>query len=226
MTYAVFLHVPKTAGMSLHDTLRRQVGDEAVSPSVNASVMTQSEADALAHYDVVVGHISVTDARRFFPGAALLTVLRDPIERSLSWYYYARNFPWAPHEDVAAAQAHPVEEFFDLPTDVVFENIHNRQVRQLGDHVYNYTVDLDQALENAKATLDACAWVGRQETLDADLARLADVLPAVKGASLDQLNVTTTRPSDRAISPSLRESIMRHNAFDQRLYDYAASIAP
>lgn len=108
---------------------------------------------------------------------------------------------------------------------MIFENIHNRQVRQLGDHVFNYTVDLDQALENAKATLDACAWVGRQETLAADLARLADVLPAMKGANLDMLNVTTVRPTDRAISPALREAIMRHNVFDTQLYDYAAKNA-
>lgn len=218
MVRAVFLHIPKTAGTSLRETLCRGLGEDAVSPAFGASEMTEAEADALRCYSVVFGHISVTDARRFFPDAMLLTAVRDPVERCLSWYRFVRSVGVPPYPDVMAALSHDIDDFFSLDVETVFRNIYNRQVRQLGDHVLNTGVDMQDAFERAKATLDECVWIGRQEAMQEDLARLADILPQMAGVNLSRLNVTAGGHAGRPIPDELRRKIARYNAFDEALY--------
>ncbi|GGF65962.1 hypothetical protein GCM10007301_27080 [Azorhizobium oxalatiphilum] len=192
--------------------------------SFDASVMTPEMAAAMAPRAVVAGHISITDVERFFPDARLFTVLRDPVDRCLSWYYYARVFPNTDHADVAAAHALGVEDFFAADRAVTFRNIFNRQVRQLGDHVLNTDVDMDAALARAKEVLARCVWIGRQERLDADSVRLGQVFPQMAGVRLGTLNVTPGRPAAREISPELRAAVAAHNRYDMELYAFAESL--
>lgn len=224
MVRSIFVHLPKTAGTSFRAALCAGFGEAAVSPSFAASLISPEEAGRLAAYDVIAGHISMADVERHFPHAATFTILREPIDRALSWYSYARLQAWGIHTDVDAAKSHDVEAFFALDEAVVFRNIVNRQVRQLGDHVFNTDVDLDAALDRAKRALEACVWVGRQEHLGADLARLPAALPEMAGVALATLNVTPERPEVRDIAPGLREKIARYNRHDMELYAHACAL--
>lgn len=217
MVKAVFVHIPKTAGTSFRDALCRGFGEEHVSPAFGASHLTESEATALRRYQIICGHISMVDAWRLFPDAALLTILRDPVERSLSWYHYARRAPSQDLDDVKAAQTHDVEEFFSLPVDLTFRNIFNRQVRQLGDHVLNRNVDMASALQKSRDVLKRFAWVGRQEMLGEDLPRLGTVFPEMAGISAKTLNVTRDVTETSRLPEGLRAKILRYNLFDAQL---------
>ncbi|WP_029004633.1 sulfotransferase family 2 domain-containing protein [Azorhizobium doebereinerae] len=224
MVRSVFVHVPKTAGTSFRAALCAGFGEASVSPSFAATRISPEEAGRLAAYDVVAGHISMADVTRHFPHAATFTILREPIDRALSWYYYARMQAWGIATDVDAAKSHDVDAFFALDAAIVFRNIFNRQVRQLGDHVLNTEVDLDAALDRAKRALEACVWVGRQEHLDADLARLPAALPEMAGVAMATLNVTPERRSVREIDPALAEKIARYNRHDMELYAHACAM--
>lgn len=215
---AVFLHIPKTAGTSFRHALAKGFGGGAVSEPFVASRMDQAEAEALHPFRLVAGHISITDARRWFPGAALVTVVRDPVQRCLSWYYFARGIQDSHRPDVVAARTHDVASFFALDDETLFQNIFNRQVRQLGDHVLNADVDLGSALRVARQTLDECAWVGRQETLRSDMAGLSSVFPEMDGSSPGHLNATTDRPGLADIPASVVERIIENNRYDLELY--------
>ncbi len=224
MVQAVFVHIPKTAGTSFREALCAGFGPEAVSPAFAASRISPEEAERLRAYQVISGHISMADVTRHFPDAAAFTILRDPIDRTLSWYYFARQQPGGQHADVDAAKAHDVEAFFALDPSIAFRNIFNRQVRQLGDHVLNSDVDLPAALDRAKRALEACVWVGRQEHLAADLARLPAALPPMAGVSLPSLNVTAERRAVAEIAPALVEKITRYNRYDLALYEHACAM--
>jgi sulfotransferase famil protein len=84
----VFLHIPKTAGQTIHSELARVVGDDAVSP---VRVHTQAKAGTAqmpAGFGLYSGHIDwealdTLPQRRF-----VFTVLRDPLERIASFYFY------------------------------------------------------------------------------------------------------------------------------------------
>ena len=195
-----------------------------MSPAFPASLMPPSEVEALRRHRIVSGHISITDARRHFPGASLLTIVRDPIERCLSWYYFARRTTEGDSPDVVAARTHDVETFFALDDAILFRNIFNRQVRQLGDHVFNEEVDLDAALIRGRQTVEDCVWVGRQEHLVSDMEQLGEEFPEMTGALPNSLNVTPNRPGLLDASASVVARIIEKNRYDLELHAYVEAM--
>jgi hypothetical protein len=219
----VFVHVPKTAGTSFHHGLRKALGADAVSPSFIATNMTPAQAARLDRFDIISGHISMADVSRYFPDREVLTILRDPVDRCLSWYYFAHKGSTPSFaSDFLAAKQHDVESFFDLDYRVIYRNVFNRQVRQLGDHVLNVSADLDKASETAKAVLRSAAWVGRQETLAADLEKLGMRQPELAGLSISTLNTTGERRSVADLNPRTIERIRELNVYDLDLYSFAS----
>lgn len=223
MRKCVFVHVPKTAGTSFHHAMRKALGTDAVSPSFIATNMTSTQAARLAQFDVISGHISMADVSRYFSDRSILTILRDPIDRCLSWYYFARKASTPSFSsDFFAAKTHDVESFFDLDYRVSYRNVFNRQVRQLGDHVLNVSADLNEASQAAKAVLRSAAWVGRQETLAADLEKLGMRLPELAGLSMSTLNATGERSATADMNPRVIKRIRELNAYDLDLYAFAS----
>ncbi len=95
---SVFIHIPKTAGVSLRSRLERSLPLYSVSPHVHPSAMTEEEAGSLRAYAVVSGHISWIDAQRFFPDRKKFTFLRDPVDRCVSLVFlFPRYTPGTPH---------------------------------------------------------------------------------------------------------------------------------
>ncbi|WP_299775255.1 sulfotransferase family 2 domain-containing protein [uncultured Tateyamaria sp.] len=87
-TPIVFLHIPKTAGQTIHFELARIVGEEAVSP---IRVHTQAEKGAAQMppgYSLYSGHIDWDAIDTLPPDRFVFTVLRDPLERIASFYFY------------------------------------------------------------------------------------------------------------------------------------------
>lgn len=84
----VFLHIPKTAGQTVHNELVRAVGQSCVSP-VRVHTQAQSPEEQLPEgYKLYSGHIDwqaldVIPKPRF-----VFSILRDPQERIASFYFY------------------------------------------------------------------------------------------------------------------------------------------
>lgn len=87
----LFLHIPKTAGQSVHAALEYAFGKENICPArVNDQLLTYSVSD-LSRYQVFSGHLdwSLLDC---VPGPTYrFTILRDPMDRILSFYFYLRG---------------------------------------------------------------------------------------------------------------------------------------
>lgn len=96
-TTDVFIHIPKTAGSTLHDVLSRQYREQdtftinglEIKESVDEfSNYPQSKKDSFSlikgHYSLLLGR-QVTNEKRYF------TFLRNPLDRLQSSYYYIRS---------------------------------------------------------------------------------------------------------------------------------------
>jgi len=84
----VFLHIPKTAGQTIHAELTRIAGAEAVSP-VRVHTQARTDADQLPPgYSVYSGHIDWTALTGLPADRFTFSVLRDPRERIASFYFY------------------------------------------------------------------------------------------------------------------------------------------
>lgn len=99
----LFVHVPKTAGMSLYHVLERWAGPGRAmrfstgGPEDLAAwlAVPQAQVDDLR---LVSGHLPLHDfRRRDIPDWAPITLLRDPVARTLSTFSYIRGqrrHPW------------------------------------------------------------------------------------------------------------------------------------
>jgi len=87
----VFLHIPKTAGQSVHNALAEHVGAEHVSP---VRVHTQSTGDHgqfPAGYSLYSGHLDWVELEKVPEPRFVFSILRDPKERIASFYFYLRK---------------------------------------------------------------------------------------------------------------------------------------
>lgn len=87
----VFLHIPKTAGQSVHRGMVEAIGEAAVSP---VRVHSQAEPGAAQFppgYRLYSGHIDWDALDTLPPDRFVFSVLRDPLERIASFYFYLRS---------------------------------------------------------------------------------------------------------------------------------------
>jgi hypothetical protein len=84
----VFLHIPKTAGQTVHNELSRAVGAREVCPiRVHTQASTQ-EAQLPSGYSLYSGHIDWTALDQIERPRFVFSILRDPRERIASFYFY------------------------------------------------------------------------------------------------------------------------------------------
>ncbi|MGL6208649.1 MAG: sulfotransferase family 2 domain-containing protein [Paracoccaceae bacterium] len=86
MTPIIFLHVPKTAGQTIHNQLAGIVGHEAVSP-VRVRNQAVNKLQMPPGYLLYSGHIDWTEADQMAE-KFMFTVLRNPAERIASFYFF------------------------------------------------------------------------------------------------------------------------------------------
>lgn len=84
----VFLHIPKTAGQTIHHALATMVGKKYVSP-IRTHTQAQGDAKQMPPgYALYSGHLDWTELDSLPKGRFTFTVLRDPRERIASFYFY------------------------------------------------------------------------------------------------------------------------------------------
>jgi hypothetical protein len=178
---------------------------------------------------VYVGHFPLV-AREVLGGdVATLTILRDPVERTLSLLRQLRRE--APYADPSRRHTMgdlSLEEVYEQPG--IFEPlIRNHQTKifslSLDDAPsgYMHVIDVDRArLETAKANLESVDVVGVTERyeafVDAVVARFGWQLP--RGAWAN----ATPPASDDTASAALRRRIADDNALDLELHEHARSL--
>lgn len=94
----VFIHIPKTAGLSLHAALENIYGSESTLRIEIGALQNfrKSPDNQVIDKAYVSGHFFYNDIKnRCEPDAILISILRDPIKRILSNYNYITN--WVKH---------------------------------------------------------------------------------------------------------------------------------
>jgi hypothetical protein len=85
-----FLHIPKTAGQTIHHELARAIGPDRVSPVRLHTQVPPGEPQMPPGYLFYSGHLDWTETDSLPPDRFVFTVLRDPRERIASFYFFLR----------------------------------------------------------------------------------------------------------------------------------------
>lgn len=226
-----FVHLQKTAGTTLTERMRAHFGADAVYPGdadlrddwVSALISTDFLADRWQQRSedlrVVTGHFPLCTAELLGGGFTTLTVLRHPVERTLSWL---RNRRRANRELREAT----LEEIYDDP--LRFDGlVHNHMVKmfsltvdEMTDGVMTPVEFGPERLARAKARLAGIDVVGFQERFD----EFCEELSARYGWDLGEARrENQTQPAD--VAAALQERIAADNADDVSLYEFAREIA-
>lgn len=229
---AIFVHLPKTAGITVANVLRRQYGersflnlyrdrDRLLTKYVNLPVKARER------YKVARGHVGYGIHETLGESNYLyFTILRDPISRVISHYYFHVNYPLK-HQLLLVRRI--AEENIDLKTYVsdvlALKDIDNYQTRLLVGEEEGLSADFGTCppdfLERAKHHLDKeFVAVGVTERFDETLLVLQKILGWKMPLYISK-NVGKKRPKDTSIAPDVRNAIAQRNQLDIALYNHA-----
>jgi hypothetical protein len=211
MRRLVFLHIPKTAGMTLRAVIRHNYPPRSVWEALRGDDPIVPP-DQLSNVCVIAGHFSFGAERALGIEADSITILRDPIERLVSFYYYVRR-----RGPEHALFRYADGSFADFVASDYFE-LHNDMTRQLS----GVSGEADaNALAVAKYNLlHEIAAFGTDDRFDETLL-LFQRRFSWRTIHYRRENVTSKRPPLTSMDANALRLLERNNELDLELWDFA-----
>lgn len=214
----IFVHIPKTAGSTVSYVMWRQFPrGEAV--DVDAATVEEAQQrwsamdpEQRARVRCIRGHLPFAP-ELFAPRATrFFTILRDPVERALSEYYYNLTGPKRLLYAPLVRNRMTLDQFV---RSELAEQVYNGQTRMLAGAKADASPR--EQLELALASLKQMAVVGITERLDGTLLLCRAVL-GWRYVIYRHINVNLWRPQPETISPATLAIIEQGNSLDRELY--------
>ncbi len=223
----VFLHIPKAGGSTLQEYVLshypggrfyRFTGD--TKQWLDFPSLPEQER---ASFDVLVGHVHF-GVHRFLPEpSTYMTMLRDPVDRVVSHYYYVLSDPKHYLYPIVAGRGYTLLEF---ALTRVSHELDNDQVRWLTEPHHFDVERVDRSLlEEAKWNLEhGIAAFGLVERFDESLRLFESAFGWPRRQWSERKNVNRERPPLSEIDPAALEVIREVNQFDAELYEFAKAL--
>jgi len=150
-----------------------------------------------------------------------ITLLRNPVDRALSHYYYVLKFPTHYLHDQIAGQQMSLKDYVSSDLSVELDNHQTRMVTGGEAALVPVGQCSTDMLDVAKQHLhQQFAVVGTVERFDETLILLKEVFGWAT-PFYAKANVTQNRPKRRSLSTEELDLITSRNQIDLELYDYA-----
>lgn len=190
----IFLHIPKTAGTSLHDVLTGYFQKKEICPERRRD-LSHKPTEYFEPYRFFSGHFTAESITKVPGRKFAFTVLRDPYERIMSLYYF-----WRRHRDSVIqannlagprlARQVGLKEFLSIDMPIPRNYIRNEMARVLAGDVFTekndtyyelkdgkrIPIEKSEIITRATATLNQMDFVFFVETLDRDFPILCKML--------------------------------------------------
>lgn len=224
-----FVHMQKTAGTTLRQRISHMLGEAALYPSdldgdMVGEFLTFTVPELVRRLprrpeiEVVFGHFPLCTSELLDGPWRTLTMLRDPVERSLSYLRHHRE--WSP-----ADQHKRLEEIYDEPIRRHLAVNHMTKMlsmtaEEMSDGMLT-DIDVTEArVDAAKAALERIDVVGTQERFDEFVAQLE----AQFGWRLGDRPRFANRSHPVDVPASFRRRIEADNWADAALYQHVCTL--
>lgn len=220
----IFYHLPKTAGTTLNGILKqnyapqRIVESSADTHAFVADMETWPEAK-FRRIKLLKGHFPFGVHTLFPQKTRCFTLLRDPVERVISYYYHAVRNPNHYLYDLIHDNDWSLEDLMERGIPIMMNDAQVRLISGVWGEPDFGKID-ETILETAVENLRSCAVVGLTEKFDDSILLLQNAF-GWANVGYKSSNLGTNRPQQDQLSASMLETIKKHNLFDQLLYEEA-----
>jgi hypothetical protein len=223
----IFLHLPKAGGSTMQDVLVRQYrtgfGFRFTGDRAELRAFRALPERVRARFDLLHGHVHFGIHQWVPDPAVYVTMLRDPVDRVVSHYYFVRSHP--DHYVHKKAARMTLKEYgATKPT----HEIDNDMVRWLTSREH-FEVKLGKVtramLDEAKWNLEfAISVFGLMERFDESLLCFQRALWWNDVSYREKKNVNKDRPALAEIPQDAIDAIREANRFDVELYEHATAL--
>lgn len=234
----LFVHIPKTGGLSFIHVLDQQFKKEEIFPLHSApspELFEPYTQKRLEQYKLVRGHF------RFGPydqrvykhlsqNPIMITMLRDPVQRTISAYRYILRTPERPLHSELVSKDCSLMDFVCDPTYAGW--VENRQARVIfgGYPGFPFHKNSSEKISD-EAILHICldriqqfALVGLTERFRDSVDLLTDMFGWETVTEIPRMNVTPESDKVNRIEADVISAIKERTQIDQQLYVYAEKI--
>jgi hypothetical protein len=244
----LFLHIPKTAGTTLNRIIEQQFNPlriytlEGMRVEWSIGHFKRMSEHRRAWFRAIKGHLSFGFDRYVPRPSAYITFLRDPVERSISAYYYEKERVRTAFHRRVKRENLDVLTFLDLtPWDnnlqckmlagvdreICWPRAAAHAAAKPGAPVPKGDFDSfsnAQTLERAKTNLaQNIAFLGLAERFAESLVLLKHLF-GWNLTSYSNFNQSRSRPPREKLDAHTRAAIEKHNEYDMVLYEFAQQL--
>lgn len=220
----LFLHIPKAAGSTLNKIIDRQYPRRAVykiTPEQPQQSMEEFKAlpeASKARLKVLLGHMPFGFHQYFPQPTTYITILRDPVDRIVSLYYYILRYKRHYLHKELTSRGITLEQFASEGFSPEHEN---GMVKAISGNFTPFggatRADLDTAIANLEKYFSV---VGTSDRFNETLWLIKKNFGWRFPYYLKE-NVTPQRPAKERIPAETLQIIQRNNTLDQEIYEYA-----
>jgi hypothetical protein len=213
----IHLHMPKTGGTTLKKIINKNYNTSKIHDIYLDRSQLPITMGKLSNQpvDCIQGHFPFGIHEYFNRKATYITMLREPIDRVISEYYFIRSIPW--HNLHKKVKEMSLEEYQNSPNKC---NLQTHFI--LGDKFGKELSNKD--LQRAKKILmEHFSLVGITEKFDESIFLMKEIL-GWQDIFYKKANVTKKRLSKNAIPPKVLQQISNNNNFDLQLYAFAKKL--
>ncbi len=221
----VFMHIGKTGGTSITRELINRF-DMQSTIEIGESQFSQLEHMGLKEKKLIVGHISNDQLKHFSKNRFLFSMVRDPVDRVISTYYFAKNYPGTLTEDnrfiIDSANNYSLSDFLKIQDPRIQTAVCNQQTYAFAK---DWTISQkrneneDNILELALKNLELFNFVGIYELYDLSMQFLCHNLGFLPWPSQNILNKTAHRKKADEFPTDIINQIISLNKLDIELYN-------
>ena len=220
----IHLHIPKTGGTTLRDIIQRQYQAEKILmiPKLDESedILKEVSTSQINQLKLIQGHLKYGIHNHFHRRAKYFAIIRDPINRVLSTYYYVLSQKNNPQNLSTSNNQMTIYDYVQSGVNPFLINGQTQLISGKTGNIDNPIIKSEELFSLAKENIaNDFLFLGITEMFDETILILKNML----GWHMPYYSIanrTKNKPNYDAVNPTIISFIKEHNQLDIKLYNF------